>query len=384
MRVSIVFTILLAMVFLRETADSQETIEPKTDVKTIATLFTSDEGFVFDARIVLPPKGIRNGYGVLMIGGGVGNDLNWSSPGFYEYQGNRTQYTISGKTHADAPVIAASLASEGYVVMYWSTIRQTDPKRDKWPNEATVYPVKDLLRFLKSAIVEFRSKGLFEQGKLVLLGHSMGAIRAANIAARDDRVKALVLLASAQLTRTDISDTGRNMNKQNARELAKSIDTNGDGVCNGREFLDWSQDGGNRDHPLANQPFESLDFHPDKELNSWEISAGLARHKRSIADLDDFPNLDGTGMQWTEDILSTKKIDTLIVYGTLDEAQAHHAPIIADLVKSRKLYHVDLKILPGVGHQLGPEVNGLIGPISQHACQTIVDWLQLKTRDRSK
>lgn len=64
--------------------------------------FESAEGFVFDARLTVPPADRRTGLGVLLMGGGIGNDLDWTTPGHLEIEGERIQMTVTGVTHADA------------------------------------------------------------------------------------------------------------------------------------------------------------------------------------------------------------------------------------------------------------------------------------------
>jgi hypothetical protein len=162
MRFNSTIVLFLSIILFNSYVEAQNAAAGPTSIKTIATSFRSEEGFVFDAKIVAPPKADRNGCGVLMLGGGQGNDLNWTAPGFVNYLGKKHQLTITGKSHADAPLIAKTLAEHGFVVMYWSTIRQDDPQRDAWPEKMTFYPIKDLFRFSKSALAHFRGQQLFD------------------------------------------------------------------------------------------------------------------------------------------------------------------------------------------------------------------------------
>jgi pimeloyl-ACP methyl ester carboxylesterase len=375
MRIRSLFIFFLFWTPVNSLVEAQTSPVDLASIKTIATSFRSVEGFVFDAKIVAPPTADRNGYGLLMLGGGQGNDLEWTVPGFINNLGEKQQLTITGESHADAPRIATVLAERGFVVMYWSTIRQDDPKRDGWPNEMTIYPVRDLFRFSKSALAHFRGCHMFDADKVILLGHSLGGVRAINLAAVDGQVRAVVLMSSAQATRTSAADRGRNMNRESAAEFIQSADGDGDGMCSKIEFTGWSQTSAGKEHPLAQQTFEQLDFHPDDQLVEWEIAAGFARANRSSIDFQKIPPIDSAGLRWTEDLLKLKKIDTLFLYGTLDRHQAHHAPIVSDLIQSEPLDHVEIKLLPDVGHQLGPEVKNLLGPISRESTLTIADWL---------
>ncbi len=362
----------VAFALLTNLGLAQQPAASPIKISTTATTVSSREGLVFDARIVAPNESQRNGFGVLMLGGGLGNDLNWTTPGFVEESGRRTQLTINGKPHADAPLIAEALATRGFVVMHFSTIRQDDPKRNAWPNEMTVYSHRELLQFSTAALDAFRSKNLFAQDNVILLGHSLGAERAANLAANDTGIAALVLLAPASLTRTTAEDRGPNQNREDAAQFIQLVDTNNDAVAGPSEYALWQKRNLDSHHPLAGQTFAQLDFHADGALVDWEVSAGLARHHRSSS------NFEGSqvsnGLARTEDILRTGNLKTLVIYGTRDGAQAHHAPILSDLIRDEQL-EVQLQMLPGIGHQLGPTEKNRHGPISLPCREAIANWL---------
>ena len=345
-------------------------------IESISTSFVTEENYVFDAKVVAPADPERrNGFGILMIGGGIANDLDWSIPGFITQEGKQQQLTITGESHADAPILAAALAKRGFVVMHYTTIRRDDPKRDRWPNEATLYSLRDLLRFSKAALSKLRTQ-LGVDDKIILLGHSLGAVRAANIVAEDRNVEALVLLAPAQLTRTSGDDRGQNSNHEPALKFLQAVDRNHDAACSPEEFQTWRRAKDRTNHLLASQPFKSLDFHPDCRLLEWEIAAGFARTKRREIDFCSAKSVDRFGMRWPEDVLRNTKLNTLLLFGDLDNAQSHHAPIMAELIASEQLDHVDLQVLPNLGHQLGREENDRVGPIAEEALGAIGEWLE--------
>ena len=186
----------------------------------------------------------------------------------------------------------------------------------------------------------------------------------------------MILLAPAQLTRTADSDRGQNLNRDVAREFLEAVDKNHDDTCGLDEFQKWRQATNETNHLLTSQLFESLDFHPDSRLLEWEISAGFARVKRREIDFNSANPVDRFGMLWTEDVLRNTKLNTLLVFGALDNAQSHHAPIMAELITSHKLGQVDLHVLSDLGHQLGREENNRVGPISEEAVQAIGEWLE--------
>ena len=106
--------------------------------------FSGPRDWTYDARLVVP-SGERSGLVVLMIGGGIGNDLDWTVPATLEWNGDVIPMTIDGTTHRDAPRISSALAAHGHAVMHYSTIAREDPKRDRWPYEMTTMAPTELL-----------------------------------------------------------------------------------------------------------------------------------------------------------------------------------------------------------------------------------------------
>lgn len=164
-------------------------------------VFSSAPGLSFDAALDFPDDSRRNGWGVLMIGGGMGNTLDWDVPGVVVHDGQTMQFTISGQPHADGPVISQALASRGFVVMRWGTIDRNDPLADEWPVGATPRTQGELLSQARAALSELRSSGGVAEGRVLLLGHSQGALRAISLAGSDRSIGGLVLLAPAYFTR---------------------------------------------------------------------------------------------------------------------------------------------------------------------------------------
>lgn len=174
-----------------------------TATDEVRLTFTGSEGLRFDAAIERPLSSERNGWAVLMIGGGLGNDLNWITPGTLEKGGQTTQFTFTGESHADAPRISAELVSKGFTVMRWSTIAHGDPLADQWPALATPRTLAELAEQTRAALAELRRQPMVRHDRIVLLGFSLGAARACTIAAEDDGVAALILLSPAYFTRPE-------------------------------------------------------------------------------------------------------------------------------------------------------------------------------------
>ncbi|MEE2907719.1 MAG: alpha/beta fold hydrolase [Planctomycetota bacterium] len=321
---------------------------------------TGPQGWTFDARLVEPADD-RSGITVLLIGGGIGNDLDWTVPGSVEVNGTPMQLTLDGTTHRDAPRIAQALADQGHAVMHYSTIAHEDPKRDRWPLEMTPPEVTDLLLLQRTATRAIQVHPLTRDDRVVLLGHSMGAQRACAQAADDPAIQALVLLGPAQMTRTGPNDLGQNLNRAEAHKQLAQLDRDGNGKVTGDEIP------------------ASMDFDQDGTLRAWEVSATLARKARR--DMKPTQGTDKPAIPFGEDSLQNRPVPTLILYGNLDEAQGYHAPILQDLVAEGSLKTVEVRVLPGLGHQLGPERDDRVGPISNVALTQIVEWLETRQAD---
>lgn len=164
-------------------------------------VFTS-RGQEFDALIHTPAPSDRNGSGVVLIGGGFGNDLDWTTPGTITTDGPPLQVTINGRAHADAPAISHALVQHGFTVLRWSTIARGDPLAEHWPARATPRSLEELTDQARAAIASLRLSGI-APNKIILVGHSLGAARACTIAAEEPGVRALVLLSPAYFTKPE-------------------------------------------------------------------------------------------------------------------------------------------------------------------------------------
>ena len=308
----------------------------------------------FDARLI-EPANERSGLTVVMIGGGISNDLDWTTPGKIKVGEDSMQLTITGESHKDATTIAIALADQGHAVLHYSTIADEDPKRDLWPLEVTPHAPRDLLLLQKSATELARKHPATSNDRLILLAHSMGAQRAAAQAAKDEQIHAMVLMGAAQMTHTGPEDPGRNLNAAAARSRLQELDQDDDGKVMGEELP------------------EDLDFDLDGILQAWEMSAAIAiteRGKISAA-----PRTDQHGIPFGEESLKGRSLPVLVIYGQLDNAQGHHAPVLQSLVDQEHLRQLEIRIIPNLGHQMSPQEGMLVGPISSGAIQGIVEWI---------
>ena len=90
-----------------------------------------------------------------------------------------------------------------------------------------------------------------------------------------------------------------------------------------------------------------------------------------------FPTHDKFGLPLAESVLGTDPRPCLMLYGTLDDAQGCHAPTLMQLASTRP--HVQVRLVPEAGHQLGPESHGRYGPINSEVCSDIAHWITNQT-----
>lgn len=257
-----------------------------------------DAGLEYDAMLEAPPAAQRNGWGVLLIGGGMGNDLDWSTPGSITVDGQTTPMTITGQDHADAPALSAALTRRGFVVLRWSTIARGDPLADQWPAKATPRSLAELLRQAGSALHALRSSVLIERDRIIVIGHSLGAARACTLASDDSGIKALVLLSPAYFTR---------------------------GPSTPRIFAE-------------------------------------------------------SGMKHGEDVLRTRSIPCLALFGSLDTSRAVNAIAAKSIAATAEYPRLTAIVLDGLGHQLGPQQGHLLGPIDPAVIDRMAEWAQAVSR----
>jgi len=144
----------------------------------------------------------------------------------------------------------------------------------------------------RAALQTLRSSGVVDEGKALLLGHSLGAVRACTIAADDRDVRGLVLLASAYFT----SSTGA---------------------------------------PAS---------------------------------------LRAAGLRFGDEVVRARSLPCLAVFGALDSSRAVRAAAAADLAGSPGLERLEVRVIDGLGHQLGRQQGTLVGPIDAALLVEIAAW----------
>ncbi|MDP6987574.1 MAG: alpha/beta hydrolase [Phycisphaerales bacterium] len=327
--------------------------------------FTGPRGWTFEAKVHHPKK--VTGPAVLLMGGGVGNDLDWTVPGILDMDGQVLQLTISGETHTDAPRIVQPLLDAGCTIMHYSTIAREDPARERWPFELEMVDPTEHMELARAACDTLTQHTGSDQ-PIVLIGHSMGGQRAVQVLAERPAISGAVLLACAQATATHPNDDGRAMYRVETPAIFAELDVNGDGVLEVSEL------------PQAGDS-TPRDVDGDGVVRSWEIKARLAEIARSNTLPSSLPKHDRSGLPFAEAVLAKDTRPCLMLYGSLDNAQSHHAPALMELATRRP--NLDVRLIPRVGHQLGPEDDGKVGPIDTTVCRDITTWITGQSFERA-
>lgn len=330
--------------------------------------FTTTEGYEFRGVIEFPPGGAtRDSHAVLLLGGGLANDLDWTAP---------AAFTISGAQHADAPRISGALTGAGFVVARWSTIRVGDPLAAQWPDRATPYSYAQTLEQARSALVALRALGLVPPENVILLGHSLGANRALNIWQTDPSIAAVVCLSGADIARTCFEDRKQEFRGEVGRIFAE-MDFTGDGRVEPWECDAWRPVVESDRFPALPQPaesrFDALEVDGDGVVRPWEIAATLSLLARASPELKTAETPEPR-RAWGEDVLATRQKPALLVYGGLDPWAAQGVIVLNRAVREH-WENVEVVILPGLGHNLGAMSDGAVGPISARSIDTVVAWL---------
>lgn len=150
----------------------------------------------YPAQITRPASTPRGA--ILLIGGGYGHDEHWTVPASYTVEGVTTPLTIEGRAHQDARILTQHLVARGYTVMQQSMIHTNDPNYPENIALAGGMGVPESVTLYADAVAEFRKREPHAQAGLILIGHSLGAIRTARLA--DEGTAAIVWLAPAYAT----------------------------------------------------------------------------------------------------------------------------------------------------------------------------------------
>ena len=322
-------------------------------------VFDGPEDRRYAARLRVPED--SNGVSALLIGGGAVTDLNWTMPGSYEQDGQTHRLTTTGEPTRDAETIAVALADAGFVVMQFSSIHEDDGLARHGEGMATGIPYQKTVPIAARALAVLRQQAGVDPSRVFLIGHSLGATRACQITTADDQgVIGMVFLAGAYTARTKQRPSAL------SAEALEGVDNNGDGFVSREEYTAADRAG-----------FDALDRDGDGVLRGWELAARtmLARMDAGEAVLDDAPQF-REGLAWPADLLASRPdMPVLAIYGGLD-ALSVNGPLLERWGEDHGLEKLTVEYRAGLGHQLSPEPDGLVGPIDAGVVRRLVVWAQ--------
>jgi hypothetical protein len=332
--------------------------------------FKGPDGRTYAGQIDHPPPDKRNGFAVVMLGGGYANDLDWMVP---------AEYAIDGAASRDGARLAGSLAARGFVVMRWETIPTEGDLRAQWPNVAIFASYDETLQHARAALGAFRQLALVEPARIVLLGHSLGATRACQLAESDGPVAGLVLLAGAQITRTGHDPAER---QALADAWIGPIDPSADGLVSAEEYEAARTSDPARS--LGAGGFADIDRDGDGQARRWEVAAQRIIAMRSVN--DGSIDFDKDWRKYTqsrpEDVIAKLGLPVLAVYGGLDEDHAVHGPILEARGAAEGWKDLQVRYFAAAGHQLGPEQAGQdlpkFGPMADEVVNAVGEWLEAR------
>lgn len=312
--------------------------------------FATENGWVHDGRIELPPEARRNGYAVMMLGGGLGSPIDWAVPGVM---------TLDGEPTRDADTIARALIDAGFIVMRWQAIRRGDVRYAEDPIMMEVPPFPQTVEQARKAYAAFREKKIVPEDRIFLLGHSLGARRAAILLEENPKTPGIVMLAGASLIPSDLEAA-----RKIVAEAEKSPKASQDEKDTGRE-----QRG---DH---NSKFEYVARVIDERRGEWFKAFAGTKDKH--------------GFRWPADVIAEQKTLALLLVGELDERWLVESYMFTSYLRREGARDYTWKVFPGLGHQLAAEVSGPVeykdqgviansrtGPIDPQVVKEIVKWLQ--------
>lgn len=333
--------------------------------ENIAVEFTTENGWVYDGRIELPEVARRNGYAVMMLGGGLGSPIDWAVPGVM---------TLDGKPTRDADTIAKALLDAGFIVMRWQAIRRGDKLHAEDPLMMETPPFPQTIEQARKAYAAFRAKQVVADERIFLLGHSLGARRAAILLEENPMTPGVVMLAGASLIPSDL---------EAARKIVAEAE------------ISWTQSektGGAADRPVSQGAGK-----PDKNnaADRFEFAAHVVDERREAWFKPFAVTKDKHGFRWPADVIAEHKTPTLLIVGGLDERWLVESYMVTSSLRREGAKDYTWKVYSGLGHQLAPEVAGPVeykdqgviansrtGPIDPQVVKQIVDWLKERIKAR--
>ncbi len=332
--------------------------------------FQGIENRVYDLVIDRPPaEAARRDALIVLLGGGLANDLDWTTP---------AEYSTTGEPLADAPRLSAMLTGVGFTVARYSTIHHGDPFKDQWPQRATTYTYPESLGLAAAAVRAAREAAGAAGDTVILLGHSLGARRAVQHASRASDIAGVVGLAPADLIELDHGRKALRAARGQVSRVMAEADSSRDDRIEPSEFQAWTAKAEQRACFLSDDAtFGALDVDGSGDLVSWEITAHELRVGRRGESFAEEPRIDRHGLPAPEDVLARGRVPALLVFGGLD-TWSFQAPLLQDRLDGGARDVVLVEVLPKLGHNLGEEREGRTGPIDERALEQVRVWLEAR------
>lgn len=365
---------ILAVSALAAPSHGQEALSGGLGAVNVPVTFTTDNGWVYDGRIEIPAEKDRRPWAVMMLGGGLGTDIDWTVPGVM---------TLNGEDTRDGETIARALLDAGFVVMRWQAIRRGDPQHGEDPLMMDAPPVAQTIEQAKKALAAFRTKGVVPDDRIFLLGHSLGAWRASILAAEDIRPAGVVMLAGARLVRSDLDSLRGAV--ADAEAAFGEVDRNGDGAVSNEE---WAKAEGTAKKLGIDSGFRIADVDGDGTVDLHEWSVAVVAARRGDWRAEDASSRDKYGHRSADGVIAERRIPTLLLVGALDERWRIESYAMTAIQRAADHPDYTWRVFENLGHQLGPqrdepvehEQHGIIahartGPISPEVERAVVRWL---------
>ncbi|MCA9292334.1 MAG: hypothetical protein KDA20_00810 [Phycisphaerales bacterium] len=319
---------------------------------TATTLHWNGQEF---ATRLTTPKEPTSDVTVIMLGGGFAFDEHWTTPASYDIEGSHVNVTIDGVDYHDADTITAELVKRGFRVFQWSSIPSDDATGLANPALARGATYRQLRELSQAAVAHACTLDGVKANRIVLLGHSLGAARACQIA--DASTAGIAMLSGAYVSLHFMAPS--KMIEQSIRATQKANALLG-------KPTEWSEE----------RHLALYDFDKDGTVQDWEEAGigDIAAYKFGMLHIDKDIPADFEGDITPVRLLRILKVPKLAIYGNLDPT-AVHAPALDFLKHTGAITRLELVVLPDLNHQLGRQVGDLTGPIDPAAVQCIGDWM---------
>ncbi len=340
----------------------------------IPITFESQAGWIYDGRIEIPVERRRRPWAVMLLGGGLGTDIDWQLPAIL---------SISGQATYDGATLAKALLDEGFVVMRWQAIRRDDQKYAEDPLMMDAPSMAQGFEHARLALAAFRAKKVVPDDHIFLLGHSLGGRRAGLLLEENPKLPGVVMMAGAHLIPSNVQ-AAKQIIRDAADEFQKA-DTDGDGLLSADEFERVKQSA-----PVG---FQAVDSDRDGRVNIHELTIHSLNIQLGKWRKKDVGPRDNYGHRWTADVIAEHKTPTLMVVGSLDERWLVDLYLTALRLEQAGHPDIEFEVYGNLGHQLAKEVagdvthpkhgviaDGRAGPIEPQVVRRMVDWIKARAQ----